>query len=92
MATRGRAGICMGVGAGGIVAFARLLPLAGFDDERLLARLRMGDATPLGRWREFKLHNEGGRNGLFFETVPPICPSGNYGIASTNAYTARVLS
>ena len=92
MATRGRAGICTGVGARGIVAFARLLPLAGPDDEKLLAHLKMSDATPLGRWRGFKLHNEWGRKDCFFEMVTPFCPSTNYAIASTIAYLARVLS
>jgi hypothetical protein len=52
-----------------------LLPLARSDDGRFLARLKMSDATLLGRWRGSKLHYEGGRKGLFFETVMPICPS-----------------
>jgi hypothetical protein len=52
-----------------------LLLLARSDDERFLAHLKMSDATPLGRWRGSKLHYEGGRKGLFFEMVTPICPS-----------------
>ena len=52
--TRGRAGTCMGAGGGGI-ARARLLLLAGSDDGRLLAHLRMSDATPLLGWRRFEL-------------------------------------
>jgi hypothetical protein len=92
MATRGRAGICTGVGAGEIVAFARLLLLARPDDERPLACLKLSDATPLGRWRGFKLHDKWGRKGFCFDTVTPICPSTNYAIASTIAYLARVLS
>ncbi len=72
MITRRRAGICTGVGGGGIVVCARLLLLAGSDDERLLARLKMSDATPLGRWRGFKLRE--GRKGFF---VTPLRPSGN---------------
>jgi hypothetical protein len=58
MITRGRAGICMGAGDGGIIVCARLFLLARSDDERLLAWLNMCDATPLVRWRGFRLHYE----------------------------------
>jgi len=78
---RGRAGVCTGVGGGGVVVCARLLLLAGFDDERLMTRLKMGDATPLGRWRGFKLLYGGGR--FFF--VTPHRRSANFTIASTTA-------
>ena len=53
--TRGRASICTGAGGGeGVVVCARLLPLAGSDDGRLLARLKMSDAMPLRGWSGFK--------------------------------------
>jgi len=54
------------------------------DDERLLARLKMSDVTPLGRWRGFRLHYEW----LYFWWRP----SSNWMIASTTAYTEVVLS
>jgi hypothetical protein len=60
--------IYTGVGGGGYVVCARLLLLVGCDDERLLARLKMSDATPLGRGRRFRLHGEG-RTGFFFVTI-----------------------
>jgi len=71
MITRGRVGICTGVGGGGIVVCARLLLLAGSDNRRLLARLKMSDARPLGRWSGFRLPSEG----HFF--VTPLRPPGN---------------
>ena len=74
--TRGRTGVCTRVGGGGIVARARLLLLAGSDDGRLLARLKMSDATSLGRWRGFKLDYEAGSSGGFF-FVKPLRPSTN---------------
>jgi len=86
MIPRGRAGICTGVGGGGIILCVRLLLLARSDDERLLARLKMSDATPVGRWRGFRLHYEG----RFF--VTPLRPSSNWTITSTTAYTEAVLS
>jgi len=50
MATRRRAGICMGVGGRcGIVVYTRLPPLARFDDGRLPPPPKMIDATPLRR-------------------------------------------
>jgi hypothetical protein len=52
-----------------IIVCARQRPLAGSDDERLLARLKMGDAMPLRRWRGFRPHYEG----QFF--VTPLRPS-----------------
>jgi len=63
--SRRRAGICTGVGGGRIVICARLPLLARSDDRRLLACLKMSDATPLGgcrvrRWRGFKLRYEVG--------------------------------
>jgi hypothetical protein len=77
MIIRGRDGICTGVGGGGIIVRARLLLLAGSDE--LLARLEMSDATPLGRWKGFRLHY--GR----LVSVTPQRPSGKWTIASTAA-------
>ena len=81
MITRGRAGIRTGVG-GGIVVCARLLLLARSSNERLLGRLKVSDATPLGRWRGFKLRYGVGRRAFF---VKPLRPSDNFTIASTTA-------
>jgi len=80
MITRGRAGICTGVGGGRIVVCARLLLLARSDDERLLARLKMRGATPLGRWRGFRLHYDGR-----FSVMTPLRRSGKLTITSTTA-------
>jgi len=84
MITRRRAGICTGLEGGGIIVCVRLLLPAGSDDKRLLAHLNMIDATPLGRWRGFRLHYEW----LYFWWRP----SSNWMIASTTAYTEVVLS
>jgi hypothetical protein len=85
MITRGRTGIYTGVG---VVVRARLLLLAGSDDEGLLTRLKIGGATPLARWRGFKLHH-GGRK-LFF--VTPLRRPANFTITPTTAYAEEVLS
>jgi hypothetical protein len=53
------ASIHTGAGGGGYVVCARLLLLVGWDDQRLLARLKMSGATPLGKGRGFRLHGEG---------------------------------
>jgi hypothetical protein len=79
MITRGRAGICTRVGDGGIIVCGRRLLLAGSDDERLLACLRISDVMPLGRWRGFRLHSER----LFLVTQPH--PLGKLTITSTIA-------
>ena len=76
------ADIYMRVGGGGVAVYVRLLLLVGSDDGRLLTHLKMGDATPLGRWRGFKLH-DGGRRIFFF--VTPLRQSANHTIASTTA-------
>jgi len=88
MITRGRAGICTGVG-GGIVVCTRLLLLVGSSNERLLGRLKVSNATLLGRWRGFKLHYGVGRRAFF---VKPLRPLGNFMIASTITCTEKVLS
>jgi hypothetical protein len=80
--------IYTGVGGGGYVVCVRLLLLVGCNDKRLLARLKMSGATPLGRGRGFRLHGEGRR--VFF--VTPRRRSGNWTIASTIAHTEGVLS
>jgi len=76
------------VGGGGIVVCAKLLLLAGSGNERLLGRLKVSDATPLGRWRGFELGYRVGRR-VFF--VKPLRPSGNFTIASTTTCTKGVL-
>jgi hypothetical protein len=65
--------IYMGVGGGGYVVCARLLLLVGCSDEILLARLKVSDATPLGRGRGFRLHDER----KWGSSVTPARPSGN---------------
>jgi hypothetical protein len=65
----------MGVGGGGIVVCERLLLLVGgSDDGRLLACLKMSNATSLGRWRGFRLYYKGGKR---FFSVTPLRRSGN---------------
>jgi len=71
---------------GGIIVCVRLLLPAGSDDKRLLAHLNMIDATPLGRWRGFRLHYK-----QRF-VVTRLRPSANFTIASTTAFTETVLS
>jgi hypothetical protein len=79
--------IYTGVRGGGFIVCTRLLLLVECDDERLLARLKMGNATPLGSGRGFRLHGNGKRGFL----VTPLRPSGNKTIASTTAYTVWCL-
>jgi hypothetical protein len=80
--------ICTGMGK--LMSVRDCFCLPGLTIKRFLARLKMSNATPLGRWRGFKLRYDGGSK--VFVYVTPLHPSSNFIIASTSAKNEGVLS